>query len=126
MCIRDRQRGRYLAGMAGGVALIRPMALGAIVALALSAWSPGGSAASANEPVQLQFSGYLWLEPGRGESVWKVVEDCAKEQPYVSVKQQAVPFAKYGDVILQQLAAGAGPDLMQLRINQFASAAQSG
>lgn len=124
--MNKKQRGRYLAGMAGGVALIRPMALGAIVALALSAWSPGGSAASANEPVQLQFSGYLWLEPGRGESVWKVVEDCAKEQPYVSVKQQAVPFAKYGDVILQQLAAGAGPDLMQLRINQFASAAQSG
>jgi multiple sugar transport system substrate-binding protein len=75
---------------------------------------------------ELEFSAYVWLEPGRGDGIWAVVEECAAEQDGLTVRQAAVPFAKYGDVILQQLAAGAGPDIMQLRINQFALAAQAG
>ena len=121
-----KREGQNPVGMAATTAFLRHTALGMVLALAMSAWSTGSSGAPANEPVQLQVSGYIWLEPGRGENVWKVIENCAKEQPNLSVKQMAVPFSKYGDVILQQLAAGAGPDVMQLRINQFAAAARAG
>ena len=120
--LKSRLEGQSAAGAAGRIASLCRKASGIALAAALGAWSLVG----ATEPVQLLFSGYIWLEPGRGENVWKIVEDCAKEQPNVSVKQVAVPFAKYGDVILQQLAAGAGPDIMQLRINQFAAAARAG
>ncbi len=88
---------------------------------------PGTSVATDPGGVKsITFSAYTWLEPGRNEGIWNVVSGFMDENPDVVIGQRGIPFSRYEEIILQELAAGTGPDLMWLRANQFSAAAEAG
>jgi multiple sugar transport system substrate-binding protein len=103
-------------------------ALGAVL-LSITACSGGGSASDAGPPAseggQLTVSNWQWLEPGRGDKLWSVVEGYSKVNPKATMKKVSVARADYEKTISTQLGARNGPDLIVIPDTYFAKLAQS-
>ncbi|TDD87644.1 extracellular solute-binding protein [Actinomadura darangshiensis] len=103
-------------------------ALGAAL-LGITACSGGGAGDAgppASEGGQLTVSNWQWLEPGRGDKLWSVVEGYSKTNPKATLKKVSVTRADYEKTISTQLGARNGPDLIVIPDTYFGKLAKAG
>jgi multiple sugar transport system substrate-binding protein len=68
----------------------------------------GGAAAA----VELEVATWHWTEPARGAVLRKLAEEYVHEHPGVTIKEVSVPYPRYVEQMLLQLAGGAAPDVL--------------
>jgi multiple sugar transport system substrate-binding protein len=89
----------------------RYLTAGLALALALTACgNSGGDDEKASG--ELVFASWQWLEPGRGEQLWKLAGGYSTTDPAVTLKQQAVARKDYESTLKTQIGARGGPDLL--------------
>lgn len=92
----------------------RKFALVTATALAITALAGCGAepAPTSSGPVTLTFATYHWLEKGRGDVMWKVIESYTKTHPNVTIEQVSYSRADYEKTLSTQIGSGKGPDLL--------------
>ncbi|MGW4423224.1 ABC transporter substrate-binding protein [Streptosporangium sp. NPDC004631] len=65
-----------------------------------------------NGKVELSFANWQWLEPGRGDRLWKSMLEYEKVNPKVSFKKVSATRAEYEKTVQTQMGAGGGPDVL--------------
>ncbi|MEV6634516.1 extracellular solute-binding protein [Actinoplanes sp. NPDC051470] len=78
------------------------------VALTASLAVGCGGSGGGDQSGELVFASWQWLEPGRGEQLWKAVT----ANPEVTLKQQSVARKDYESTLKTQIGARGGPDLL--------------
>lgn len=89
------------------------------LALALSACAAQSGGSSADEPVELTFANWQWLEPGRGELLWEAMLEFEESHSNVTLKRQDLTRANYDSTIQTQIGAGEGPDILIVPPSMF-------
>ncbi|WP_343952241.1 ABC transporter substrate-binding protein, partial [Nonomuraea longicatena] len=74
----------------------------------------------------LVFANFQWLEPGRGDQLWKAVTGYQQTNPKATLKQQAIPRKDYESTLKTQLGARGGPDILIIPDTFFPELAQAG
>ncbi|WP_246268056.1 ABC transporter substrate-binding protein [Nonomuraea typhae] len=88
--------------------------------------SGGGEGKPAAEGGQLVFANFQWLEPNRGEQLWKSVTGYQQANPKVTMKQQAITRKDYESTLKTQMGARSGPDILIVPDTFFPELAQNG
>jgi multiple sugar transport system substrate-binding protein len=81
-------------------------------ALAVALVAGCGGQGSEESGGELTFASWQWLEPGRGEQLWKVATGYTATDPAVTLKQQAVARKDYESTLKTQIGGRGGPDLL--------------
>jgi multiple sugar transport system substrate-binding protein len=110
----NRKRGRLL-----------PAAV-AIGILAAIAGFGGTSNAVSGDPVTLVIANSQWLDALRGKSLWEALLRYKKVAPNVTLQQEAVPLAVFGDRMTTEFGAGQGPDIAVMQDALFYAIADAG
>jgi multiple sugar transport system substrate-binding protein len=62
--------------------------------------------------VELEFSSWQWMEPGRAD-VWRsLIQKFMEEHPNIKVKEGGVPYPRYEETLLTRMAGGEAPDVL--------------
>ncbi|MFI6503243.1 ABC transporter substrate-binding protein [Nonomuraea typhae] len=88
--------------------------------------SGGGEGKPAAEGGQLVFANFQWLEPNRGDQLWKSVTGYQQANPKVTMKQQAITRKDYESTLKTQMGARSGPDILVIPDTFFPELAQNG
>ncbi|WP_113698956.1 ABC transporter substrate-binding protein [Nonomuraea lactucae] len=108
----------------------RPVLLAAVLGTALLAATAcgggGGEGKPAAEGGQLVFANFQWLEPNRGEQLWKAVTGYQQANPKATMKQQAITRKDYESTLKTQMGARGGPDILVIPDTFFPELAQAG
>ncbi|MER2535134.1 MAG: extracellular solute-binding protein [Rhizobiaceae bacterium] len=92
------------------------------VALACAA----ATGAMAQEKVTLVVSNSQWLDALRGEGLWNAVKAYEKTAPNIELKALGIPSKDYGDRLMTEFGAGAGPDVAIIQEGVFYALADAG
>ncbi|MFI6294686.1 ABC transporter substrate-binding protein [Nonomuraea sp. NPDC050790] len=101
-------------------------ALLAVVMTVSACGGGGGEGKSAAEGGELVFANFQWLEPNRGEQLWKSVTGYQQANPKVTMKQQAITRKDYESTLKTQMGARGGPDILVIPDTFFPELAQNG
>lgn len=81
---------------------------------------------AAENPVTLTIANVQWLDALRGKKLWNALLRYQSVAPHVTLVQEAIPAAAFGDKITTELGAGQGPDILIMADNLFYSFADAG
>lgn len=81
-------------------------------AVVLAGCGTGEETDGGDGKVELSFANWQWLEPGRGERLWKSMLEYEKVNPKVTFKKVSATRAEYEKTIQTQMGAGTGPDVL--------------
>ncbi|WEX09136.1 extracellular solute-binding protein [Chelativorans sp. AA-79] len=82
--------------------------------------------AHAQDKVTLVISNSQWLDALRGEALWNAVKAYEKQAPNVELKALGIPSKDYGDRLMTEIGAGAGPDVAIIQEGVFYALADAG
>lgn len=106
------------------------LTVGLIVALGSTACGSGSGAkpkeAIETGPVQLSFSNWEFLEPGKGDTLWNALKGYKGPKGNVTLVKKSAPYGSYADKMSTELGAKGGPDVIILQDSQFATLAIAG
>ncbi|KQR01151.1 hypothetical protein ASF72_13030 [Arthrobacter sp. Leaf141] len=74
----------------------------------------------------LKFGSWQWLEPGRGEAMWKAVQAYQKKNPSAVLAQSTTPFLSFADKLNTELGGKGGPDIFVVQDVNFYPLADAG
>lgn len=103
--------------------------LGALGAAALFAAACSTNSGSPSTPAaggELAFANWQWLEPGRGDAIWKAVSGYQQVNNKVQMKQVSVPYKDFPATMKAQMGARGGPDILVLTDTNYTEFAQAG
>lgn len=86
----------------------------------------GRGYAASSAPVTLTIANVQWLDALRGKTLWNALLQYQKVAPNVTLAQEAIPAATFGDKITTELGAGQGPDILVMADNLFYPFADAG
>ncbi|MFD9948092.1 ABC transporter substrate-binding protein [Nonomuraea sp. NPDC059023] len=86
----------------------------------------GGTGKPADEGGELVFANFQWLEPNRGDQLWKAVTGYQQANPKARLKQQAITRKDYESTLKTQMGARGGPDILLIPDTFFPELAQNG
>lgn len=92
------------------------------VALACAA----ATSVHAQDKVTLVVSNSQWLDALRGEGLWNAIKVYEKQAPNVELKSLGIPSKDYGDRLMTEFGAGAGPDIAIIQEGVFYALADAG
>jgi multiple sugar transport system substrate-binding protein len=74
----------------------------------------------------LKFGSWQWLEPGRGEAMWKAIQAYQKVNPSAVLAQSTTPFLSFADKLNTELGGKGGPDIFVVQDVNFYPLADAG
>lgn len=74
----------------------------------------------------LKFGSWQWLEPGRGEAMWKAAQAYQQANPSAVLAQTTTPFLSYADKLNTEIGGKGGPDLFVVQDVNFYPLADAG
>jgi multiple sugar transport system substrate-binding protein len=74
----------------------------------------------------LKFGSWQWLEPGRGEAMWKAIQAYQKVNPSAVLAQSTTPFLSFADKLNTELGGKGGPDVFVVQDVNFYPLADAG
>lgn len=77
------------------------------------------TSAMAQDKVTLVVSNSQWLDALRGEGLWNAVKAYEKTAPNIELKALGIPSKDYGDRLMTEFGAGAGPDVAIIQEGVF-------
>jgi multiple sugar transport system substrate-binding protein len=98
--------------------------LSGFVAAALAC--AAATSAHAQDKVTLVISNSQWLDALRGEALWNAMKVYEKQAANVELKALGIPSKDYGDRLMTEVGAGAGPDLAIVQEGVFYALADAG
>lgn len=64
------------------------------------------------QKVEITLATWHWTEPGRSDVYKAMVDAFTKEHPEITVKPVSLPYARYQDQMMIQMAGNQGPDIL--------------
>jgi len=62
--------------------------------------------------VELKLATWHWTEPGRGDALKTITEDFTKEYPNITIRPVSLPYSRYQDQMMIQMAGNDAPDVL--------------
>lgn len=112
---RSRRPGRLAAGALAGVA-----------AIALAGCSSEAAPTDDDLSGTITFGNFMWLEPGRGETLWEGTTAYSEENTEAAIEQWTSAYASYFDSLFTELGAGGGPDVFLVTTTELARLVEAG
>lgn len=91
-----------------------------LVSVIVSAgWAGGQTGAEPEEPIELEFGAWHYLEPARQQLLRDFAAEFEQENPGVRIVELAIAYSDFTDKLAISFGAGAGPDMMEIKEADF-------
>jgi len=71
-----------------------------------------GTSVLCAQNVELKLATWHWTEPGRGDTLKAICEAFTKEYPNITISPVSLPYARYQDQMMIQMAGNEAPDVL--------------
>ncbi len=101
-------------------------ALLAVGSLVAATGCSTGAATSADSNVTISFATWHWLEKGRSDRLWALMEKFMAENPGITVEKREIARKDYESTLSTEFGAGGGPDVFVVPDTYYPELSDSG